>query len=143
MSAASWPVQTEGAGKRSGRRLRSLLMPALVVAAVIGAVVLSVLAWRMVDEGAMPEVAQVPLPASATVMATGKQCGSGGCWRTISVAAPSSSTAEALAEAMGRSADQGERCVFRVPEFREVCWSVKVESERSVALEAWYGDIFG
>ncbi len=143
MSAESRPVRTTGTSGGSGRRLRRFLVPTLTVAGVIGAVVLSVLVWRMVDEGATPTVSDVPLPETAAVMDTGKECGSGGCWRTVSVAVPPSSTVEELAEAMGAATDHGERCVFRVPEFREVCWSVEVESERRVALDVWYGDIFG
>jgi hypothetical protein len=59
------------------------------------------------DEGALPPASRAPrIPAGATLVAADKACGSGGCWREITVRPAAGQTAEELARQMGLTGEQ-------------------------------------
>jgi hypothetical protein len=59
------------------------------------------------ESGELPPESRLPiLPAGATVVAEGKGCGSGGCWREITVAPAAGQSPEELAQQMNLSEAQ-------------------------------------
>ena len=54
--------------------------------------------WLIVDESAMPPASVLPtLPDGARVVGQDMGCGSGGCWRELTVEAPAGMSGEELA----------------------------------------------
>ncbi|MFI5842491.1 hypothetical protein ACIA8K_22565 [Catenuloplanes sp. NPDC051500] len=112
---------TEVSTAEPGRWRKALL-------AVPVAVVLIVCSWAVwygwlgafADEGALPPRSSAPdLPAGASVVDESVACGSGGCWRLITVAPPAGTSPVDLAAGMGLSE---ERCTEpTIVEPRSVC----------------------
>ncbi|GHH67622.1 hypothetical protein [Promicromonospora soli] len=93
----------------------------VVALAVVAAVGLSLpLLSLATDEAAMPPASSLPaLPDGARVTAEGKGCGSGGCWRELTVDAPAGMSGEELAAEV---LPDGRVCAFRgVLDLRRVC----------------------
>lgn len=59
------------------------------------------------EVGELPPESRLPnLPSGATIVTEGKGCGSGGCWREITVAPAAGQSPEALAQEMDLSEEQ-------------------------------------
>jgi hypothetical protein len=59
------------------------------------------------EVGALPPVSRIPsLPAGATIVAEGKGCGSGGCWREITVVPAAGQSPEDLTQEMDLAEEQ-------------------------------------
>lgn len=123
------------------RRRTAVLSAALVAAGAAVALVLPVL-WLEVDESAVPPATAVrPLPDGARVTATGKGCGSGGCWLELDVEAPAGMSGDELATAV---APGGAACAVRsVVDLRRVCTGVVDTAAGSATFSVQYQRLVG
>jgi hypothetical protein len=103
------------------RLLRLLAVLAVVTVAVLAAPVL----WLAVDEGAVPEAADAPaLPPGVSVTRDEVLCGSGGCWRELTLRGTDGQRAVDVAASVGPS---DETCRARgLLDRRRVCSGVRV-----------------
>ena len=90
-------------------------------AAVLAWAVLPVVAVEL-DEGGVPTNRQAHLPRDVDVLAADESCGSGGCWRALTLAWPGHSSGE-LERRLGLGDDgQTETCrAVSVLDRRRVC----------------------
>jgi hypothetical protein len=62
------------------------------------------------DEGALPPKWRIPdVPSGANIIEESKECGSGGCWRQITLTPAPGQSPEDLAEEMGLSEERNRR----------------------------------
>jgi len=73
----------------------------IVVAAVLGVLVYYGGLALFATEGDVPSAADIGLPEGSEVVAQTVECGSGGCWRTLSVRPPGAMTPEQLSSELG------------------------------------------
>lgn len=88
----------------------------IVGAAVSTVVLVAACGWgawySMLSEGSLPPESAMPeVPAGVTVVERGEECGSGGCWRVMTLRPAAGQTPQELAAAMGLT---GERGLVRV-----------------------------
>ncbi|MFD2080113.1 hypothetical protein SAMN05421678_10554 [Actinopolymorpha cephalotaxi] len=101
-------------------------MIATVVAFLAVAVVfVAPVIWLAVDEAAVPPRSDVPaLPTGVRVVDEQVQCGSGGCWRELTLAGPANESPTEIAASLGL---RRETCSPRsLVDRREVCRGVNV-----------------
>ena len=73
------------------------------------------------DEGALPPSGRTPdVPTGARVIEESTQCGSGGCWRLVTVEPPAGQSPEDLARAMGLAEERSEPPTLLDPGFVNV-----------------------
>ncbi len=104
---------------------RKILVGAAVVLAVIAVIVIAPTLWLAVDEAAVPPRSDVPaLPAGVRVVDRAVKCGSGGCWRELTLTGPANETPTQVAASLGLS---HETCSPRsLVDRRKVCRGVTV-----------------
>ena len=110
----------------------------VVALAVLAAVGVSLPPLSLaIDEAAMPPTSSLPaLPDGARVTAEGKGCGSGGCWRELTVEPPAGMPGEALAAAV---VPDDAACAFQgVLDLRRVCTGVMSVDAGSVRFYVQY-----
>jgi hypothetical protein len=121
-------------------RTRSVVRGVLALAAVaVVALALPPLSLA-VDEIAMPPASSLPtLPEGARVTGEDMGCGSGGCWRELTVDAPHGMSGTELAAEM----PSGTVCSFQgVFDLRRVCsWVMETEAgsvQVNLQYERWF-----
>lgn len=105
--------------------LRKLLIGTAAALLVFAVVFVAPAVWLAVDEAAVPPRSDVPaLPAGVRVIDEQVQCGSGGCWRELTLAGPANESPTQIAAGLGLS---HETCSPRsLVDRREVCRGVTV-----------------
>jgi hypothetical protein len=86
--------------RRTPSTARRIVVTLLVLAALTIVVRYGVL-FVSAREGDVPPASVVALPSGARVVDDDVECGSGGCWRLVTVRPPSGVSAEALATELG------------------------------------------
>jgi hypothetical protein len=87
------------------------------------------LLWLTVDETAVPSLDDMPpLPVGVAVAQQEVHCGSGGCWREVTLTGPANQSPPQLAASVGPAR---EICRARgLLDRREVCRGVQVSGEK-------------
>jgi hypothetical protein len=118
-------------------RTRSVVRGVVALAAIAAvALVLPPLSLA-VDESAMPPASSLPaLPEGARVTGEDMGCGSGGCWRELTVDAPPGMSGKELAAEI---LPDGRVCPFQGTfDLRRVCSWVMEADARSVQINLQY-----
>lgn len=121
------PGDPGAAPRRS--RWKTWVALVLVLVAVAGTAILAPVVLIEIDDGwAIPPSTDVPdLPAGVTIASDERQCGSGGCWRELTVRGPEHRTAEDVAASLGIPE---ETCRARsLLDRRRVCTGVTVAGD--------------
>ncbi len=113
-------------------RTRTAVKLVLAGLVLVGVVLAAPPLWLAVDESAMPPSSTFPdLPDGARVTAVDMGCGSGGCWRELTVQAPAGATGAELVAAV---LPDGEECVARsLIDRRRVCTGVIETAKTNLA----------
>jgi hypothetical protein len=100
-----------------------------VLAVCVALFLVAPVLWLAVDEGAVPASSDAPaLPAGVTVAHEEVMCGSGGCWRELTLNGPDGQAPAELAAILGLP---HETCSARsLLDRRRVCSGVTVIGEK-------------
>ncbi|GAA2757229.1 hypothetical protein [Actinopolymorpha rutila] len=104
---------------------RKVLFGTAAVLVGLVVVLFAPVAWLAVDEAAVPPRSDVPaLPAGVRVADEAVKCGSGGCWRELTLTGPANESPSQIAADLGLPRETcGPRSLF---DRREVCRGVNV-----------------
>ena len=101
---------------------------AVTAAVVTGLVLAAPVLWLRIDEAGVPPLSDARLPAGATVRHEEIQCGSGGCWRELTLDGLPGNSSEERAASIGHP---HETCRARsLIDRRRVCTGVTVVGQR-------------
>ena len=119
------PAAATGAQRWTRRTLRNVRAVIVVVVALLGALSLAVgaiLFFHPWDTALPPASENPPLPSDVTVTSTDSRCGSGGCWRELTVRGDPGEAPSSLADRLGLT--------------REICHEQPGPTPRRVCADA-------